>query len=151
QIANDTAAKATLTFNQTTSNISQTATGAAARAKDLTNQAVEYTGLSSLLSSTFEWIDLTKQTFNQAISTTKEAAVAVGSTAKDVAATLIEEGKGVSVSCYSPTCKPGQVCYAPTCARGRTLSVNLTVDNFQSIIKGMYLEGQRTAGLLTAH
>ncbi|KAJ3354340.1 hypothetical protein HDU83_005495 [Entophlyctis luteolus] len=106
-------------------------------------------GLTTLLDSTVNWIQIARGTVNEIVFTTKETAQMIGSTAKDVAASLIEEGKGVNVSCYSPTCKPGQVCYAPTCARGRTLSVNLTVDNFQSIVRGMYLEGQKTAGMLT--
>ncbi|KAI9350255.1 hypothetical protein BDR26DRAFT_852082 [Obelidium mucronatum] len=151
QRANETARAASEYATTTASTASQLASDTAAKARGIANSTVEYTGLTSLLSSTFHWIDVAKATVTSVAATAKETVQQITSTTKDVAATLIEEGKGVSVSCYSPTCKPGQVCYAPTCARGRTLSVNLTVDNFQSIIKGMYLEGQRTAGLLTAH
>ncbi|KAJ3409480.1 hypothetical protein HDV05_004424 [Chytridiales sp. JEL 0842] len=82
------------------------------------------------------------------VSTAKEAVEWAAEGAKGTAAALIEEGRGVHVDCYSPTCKPGQVCYSPTCLRGKTLTTKLSVDNMQSIIRGMYLEGGKRAGIL---
>ncbi|KAJ3012581.1 UNVERIFIED_CONTAM: hypothetical protein HDU68_001123 [Siphonaria sp. JEL0065] len=149
QRARQTAREASEYATASAATATQVASDTAAKARGIATSTVEYTGLTSLLNSTFHWIDVAKATVTSVAATAKETVQQISSTTKDVAATLIEEGKGISVSCYSPTCKPGQVCYAPTCARGRTLSVNLTVDNFQSIIKGMYLEGQRTAGLLS--
>ncbi|KAJ3239440.1 hypothetical protein HDU78_002829 [Chytriomyces hyalinus] len=158
---NQTTRSATLMANETVSKATQMASGAAnsatkmasetaEKARAAVGEAAHRSGLSALLQTTSEWIAIAKDTVSSIASSTQETAATISSTAKDVAAALIEEGKGVHVSCYSPTCKPGQVCYAPTCARGRSLSVNLTVDNFQSVIRGMYLEGSKAAeGFLT--
>ncbi|KAJ3208228.1 hypothetical protein HDU82_002767 [Entophlyctis luteolus] len=150
QRANETVISVTRIAASTKDTAIGMAASTASKASEWTSSTAKATGLTSLLDSTVTWIQIARGTVTDIVSTTKETAQMIGSTAKDVAATWIEEGKGVTVSCYSPTCKPGQVCYAPTCARGRTLSVSLTVDNFQSIVRGMYLEGQRTAGMFTA-
>jgi hypothetical protein len=82
------------------------------------------------------------------VHTAKETVGWATEGARGAAAVLIEEGKGVHVDCYSPTCKAGQMCYSPTCMRGKTLTTKLNVDNLQSIIKGMYIEGGKRTGLL---
>ncbi|KAI8612120.1 hypothetical protein BC830DRAFT_1138218 [Chytriomyces sp. MP71] len=148
QMANDTARSATQMATGAANSATKMANDTAVKAREVVTQTAHAAGLSSLLETTTNWIAIARATAQNIATTTTETARELSDTAKDVAAALIEEGKGVQVSCYSPTCKPGQVCYAPTCARGRSLSVSLTVDNFQSIIRGMYIEGSKTAGFL---
>ncbi|KAJ3204473.1 hypothetical protein HDU82_005805 [Entophlyctis luteolus] len=126
QRANDTVISVTRIATSTKDTAMGIAASTASKASEWTASTAKAAGLTTLLDSTVNWIQIARGTVNEIVFTTKETAQMIGSTAKDVAASLIEEGKGVNVSCYSPTCKPGQ-----------------------SIVRGMYLEGQKTAGMLT--
>jgi hypothetical protein len=52
------------------------------------------------------------------------------------ASSLIEKGKGIQISCYSPTCQPGMICYSPTCVR-KGYSI-MSRESIQDIIKGLF-------------
>ncbi|KAJ3327442.1 hypothetical protein HDU76_011794 [Blyttiomyces sp. JEL0837] len=110
-------------------------------ATSIAKSTVAATGVPTLISAVAE-------VGGRWVSVAKDAASWVAEEARGTAASLIEEGKGVRIDCYSPTCRPGLVCYSPTCLRGKSLTVNMNVDNLQSIVKGMYIEGGKRTGLL---
>ncbi|KAI9366816.1 hypothetical protein DFJ73DRAFT_4499 [Zopfochytrium polystomum] len=121
--------------------IGAVASGASRLVSDTTATAVRMTGVPYLYHRALDvggWF-------------TTQASRTVGRVAevsRDVTATLIEEGAGVRVKCYSMSCRAGQVCYSPTCPRGRIVRMELSVENLQNVVKGMYLEGGKMTGLI---